>query len=198
MRVTDEMLDLLEPVRDLCVADLLAGMGEALNDGGEVDAEPVDRDADGHIRRAPPLNLPRRHDFSVRAHGATILRRTSGRAALRFAPVTTAVDDRAAARIAPFDWAAADIHLVWDGPGAPDWTPLRRWYLEWFQARFGEESPDLLGVVHALHGPRADAAGWRVTVDLGSCSVRGFGAMLAALARAGFRDIRIGETEDAL
>ena len=198
MRVTDEMLDLLEPVRDLCVADLLASMGEALAEGGEVDAEPVDRDADGRIRRAPPLNLPQRHDLALRRTGRSTTRSAAASPGLRFAPVTAEVADGAAARIAPFDWAAAEIHVATDGLRAPDWTPLRRWYLEWFQARFGEESPDLLGVVHALHGPRPDGSGWSFTIDLGSCSVRGFAGMLAALARAGCSEIRIGQTEDAL
>jgi hypothetical protein len=101
------------------------------------------------------------------------------------------------ARVAPFDWSAVPVRLR-RARGAPDWTPVRRWYLEWFQARYGEESPDLLGVVHGLDGPVQDRDGWSFSVDLGSASVAGFAAMLAAFARTGCAEIRVGETEAAI
>ena len=75
---------------------------------------------------------------------------------------------------------------------------MRRWFLEWFQARFGEESPDLLGVAHGVEGPVASGSGWRFTVDLGSTSVSGFIAMLEAFGQTGCARIAVGETEDAL
>lgn len=200
MRLTEQIADLLEPVRDVYVADLLAAQAEALGKGADVDAEPVDRDGAGHIRRFPPLVLPVRHDFAIRRDDVTRLKRVPGVSALRFDPIVAPVSDVVSARIAPFNWGAVVVHAeAAHGGGAasqPDWTPLRRWFLEWFQARFGEESPDLLGVVHRLSGPDPDGTGWRFTVDLGSCSVRGFLAMLDALAASGCADIRIGETQN--
>ncbi len=203
MRLTDAFNDVLEPVRDIYIAELLADMAHALEAGDDVEAEPMRREADGRIARLPGLSLPMRHDFALRRSADArlypkLFHRTRGSAALRFAPIVETVSDFAAARIAPFNWGAAEIALRASAGRAPDWTPLRLWYLEWFQPRFGEESPDLLGVTHRLSGPTPEGGGWRFTVDLGSCSVRGFAAMLSALAHAGCADIRIGETEDAL
>lgn len=196
MRARDDIADLLEPVRDLYVSELLNGLAEALGSPGEVDAEPVDRDADGRIRRHAPLDLPMRHDLRVCANGRAVMRRIPGRNGLDFSPQTLRIGDFGAARIAPFNWGAADIRIA-GAPGVPNWTPIRRWYLEWFQARFGEESPDLLGVVHALGGPVEGGSSWRMTIDFGSASVSCFAALLDAFANTGCAEVRIGETEEA-
>jgi hypothetical protein len=117
-----------------------------------------------------------------------------GVAALRFTPISGAVENHAAVRIAPFSWSATEI-VTRCPAGAPNWTPLRLWFLEWFQARYGEESPDLLGVVHAIDGPAPAPGGWRFTVDLGSASVAAFTAMLSAFSQTGCAEISVGETE---
>jgi hypothetical protein len=197
MRLTEQFLDVLDPVRDIHVAGLLSSMARALARGSPVDAEPIDRAPNGAIRRSGPLMLPTRHDFAVRATRRTMLRRVEGAPSLRFIPMIAAVTDVMDARIAPFDWGAAAIEARC-GATAPDWTALRRWYLEWFQPRFGEESPDLLGVAHGIEGPAPVEGGWRFTVDLGSCSVRGFIAMLTAFGQSGCAEIRVGETEGAI
>jgi hypothetical protein len=197
-RVMDDasrLPDVLGPVRDIYVAALLETMARELDDGAEVDAEPVERDGEGRISRRSPLNLPARRDLRVMRGGRTALRTVSGGRPICFDPIGVAVSGGARARVAPFDWSAAPVRLR-RAQGAPDWTPVRRWYLEWFQARFGEESPDLLGVVHAIDGPERHGDGWSFTVDLGSASVAAFAAMLAAFGRTGCSEIRVGETED--
>jgi hypothetical protein len=123
--------------------------------------------------------------------------RVPAQTVLRFAPVSAPISDVAAVRIAPFCWGATVIQAG-AAAGRPNWTPVRRWFLEWFQSRFGEESPDLLGVAHAIEGPAATGGGWRFTVDLGSTSVAGFIAMLEAFGQTGCARIDVGETEDAL
>jgi hypothetical protein len=197
MRWNDAIADLLEPVRDLYVSELLEAMAAELEAGGEVDAEPVDRDGEGRVRRRPPLDLPARQDLAVRRAGRTLTRRVPGEAALTFRPMTADISDVAAVRIAPFNWGACEVRCR-GAAGRPNWTPVRRWFLEWFQARFGEESPDLFGVAHRLDGPVEEPGGWRFTVDLGSASVAGFAQMLAAFAQTGCQRIEVGETEDAL
>jgi hypothetical protein len=197
MLYASRLPDVLGPVRDLHVAALLETLARELDAGGEVDAEPVDRTAEGRILRRQPLNLPSRRDLrSTRDGRATTLRAPGGRAPLSFAPISVEVTRGLTVRIAPFDWSRAQVSAR-AAAGAPDWTPVRRWFLEWFQARYGEESPDLLGVVHRLDGPEADGDGWRFTVDLGSASVAGFAAMLGAFAQTGCAEIRVGETEAA-
>lgn len=193
----EQLPDLLEPVRDLYVSELLEAVARELDGGADVEPEPIDRDADGRIRRGPPLNLPARHDLRVSRAGRTLLRRVPGAASLSFAPVSGLLSEHAAIRIAPFSWGAVEI-VTRCSMSAPNWKPLRLWFLEWFQARYGDESPDLLGAVHGLDGPSAAPGGWRFTVDLGSGSVACFTAMLAALGQTGCAEIRIGETQNAL
>ncbi|TVQ59312.1 MAG: hypothetical protein EA355_00465 [Rhodobacteraceae bacterium] len=196
-QLADQLPDVLGPVRDFYVSALLEALATELDGGADVDPEPVDRDVDGRVRRRTPLNLPMRHDLRVRRAGRTALRGVPGVSGLRFAPVSGPITETVAARIAPFSWGAVEI-VTRCAVSAPNWTPLRLWFLEWFQARYGEESPDLLGVAHRVEGPAPTQGGWRFTVDLGSASAPCFMAMLDAFGRAGCAEIRIGETETAL
>lgn len=191
----ERLRDLLDPVRDVYVAELLETLARELDRGGEVEAETPERDVDGRMTRRGPLRLPSRVDLSVARAGRTLPLRALGRVALRFEPMVCAIDDVTRLSIMPFCWCACEVR-AFRGAGGPNWTPLRRWYLEWFQPRFGEESPDLHGVVHHLDGPREEPGGWRFTVDLGSASVAGFAAMLEAFGQSGCAEIRVGETED--
>jgi hypothetical protein len=196
MTAADGLSDVLEPVRDLHVSAILQAIADALDSGADVDPEPVNRDADGRLRRSGPLGLPSRSDLRVSRAGRALLRRTDSEPALPFAPRSLVLSDGASARIGPFGWGSAPVRLT-GAPGTPNWAPLRRWYLEWFQPRFGEESPDLLCVVHAIDGPHPDGRGWRYDVDLGSASVMGFRAMLEALSVSGCARISVGETTPA-
>lgn len=192
MRLTADVADVLEPVRDLYVSAILETMACELRRGACVDAEPVDRDADGRIRRAGLLRLPARHDLRVARDGRVLMLRVAGEAGLDFRPIAATASDVTQVRIGPFCWGAVEVRAR-GAAGAPNWTPLRHWFLEMFQARFGEESPDLLGVAHALDGPTQDGDGWRFTVDLGSASVAGLVAMIEALGKSGCADIVIGQ-----
>jgi hypothetical protein len=196
MRLNDHLPDLLAPIRDLYVAALLETMAEELNGGAEVDAEPVVRDGEGRIRRRGTLDLPQRHDLRVGRGDRALMRKVPPGAILGFDPVSATLSDIASVSIGPFQWSAVTVHAR-KAAGKPNWTPLRRWYLEWFQARFGEESPDLLGVVHGLDGPHDDKGGWRFDIDLGSASPACFAAMLEALAQSGCAEIRVGEVATA-
>lgn len=196
MRLTQQLPDLLSPVRDLYVASILETMADELGKGSEVDAEPVDRDGDGRVRRRGSMHLPTRHDLRVGRGGRALMRRVACENGLGFRPVSGSLSDVAAVRIAPFTWCQVCIR-AFGGAGQPNWTPLRLWFLEWFQARFGEESPDLLGVVHSLDGPHNEDGGWRFTVDLGSASVDCFAAMLDALGQSGCSEILVGHIATA-
>jgi hypothetical protein len=196
----DELADLLGPVRDVHVAAILELLARELNGGGEVDAEPISRDADGRVSRQAPLRLPRRRDLSVLRRKRRFILRAPTSRGVSFEPMRLGLRDGAHAHVAPFCWGDATVRL--DHPdgspeGAPDWKPLRLWFLEWFQPRFGEESPDLLGVVHALEGPFEEGDAWRFRIDLGSAPVACFPALLEALSACGRGAIRIGETAKA-
>lgn len=197
MHGKSDLADVLEPVRDLHVAGLLELMARELTLGADVEAEPLERDAEGRIRRRPPLDLPRRCDLRVTREGRTLTPRAPRKTALRFTPLALALSDVSNLRLGPFCWGAVTL-LARGAAGTPNWTPVRRWHLEWLLARFGEESPDLLGATHAIDGPAPEADGWRFTIDLGSAPVAGFVAMVAAFGQTGCAEICVGETEDAL
>ena len=191
----ERLRDLLEPVRDVYVAELLETLARELARGGEVDVEPLDRDPDGGLRRAGPLSLPSRTDFRVTRGGRVLPLRAAGGGPLWFEPVSVAIEDRARIRVMPFCWCSAEVR-AFRGAGGPNWTPVRRWFLESVLARFGEESPDLQGVAHRLDGPMEEPGGWRFTVDLGSAPVPTLAAMLEAFAQSGCAEVRVGETAD--
>ena len=195
-RFGDTLRDLLAPVRDLHVAALLEALARELERGGDVEVEPMERGADGLLRRASPLRLPSRADLRVTRSGRTLHPRVETARTVCFEPLAGALDDLTWLRVTPFDWGGAEV-LALRGPGGANWTPLRLWFLEWSLPRFGDESPDLLGAAHSLQGPWEDAEGWRFRVDFGSASVAGFEAMLAALTQSGCAEIHVGETAQA-
>jgi hypothetical protein len=195
-RFGDTLRAVLEPVRDLHVAALLEALARELGRGGDVEAEPLERGADGLLRRTEPLNLPSRADLRSTRAGRTLHPRVEGGCGVAFDPVAGALDDLTWLRVTPFDWGAAEVRAL-RGPGGATWRPLRLWFLEWLQPRYGDESPDLLGAVHRLHGPWEEPLGWRFKVDFGSAPVAAFESMLEAFGRSGCAEIHVGETARA-
>ena len=98
---------------------------------------------------------------------------------------------RFVAVICPFRWDAAPLMVDSEDP-AMSWTPIRRWFLEAFQSRYGELAPDLDGAAHALIGPRQVRQGSEFEIDFGSAPVEAFSDMLDAFALSGARHIVIG------
>jgi len=193
MAQTDARLaDLLSPIRAQGAVALLDAIARTLETGAEVEAEPVLRDADGRVRREGPLALPRRADLMVARDGQTLPACTETEAALALMPDTLHYPGGFRVVIASFRWDAAEI-LIETRDGAPDWQPIRQWFLEWFQSRHADVAPELAGAVHALEGPRAGLDGWRLTVDFGSAPVAALTALIAAASETGARRMRLGE-----
>lgn len=191
MDMTDPALSrLIEPLRDLAIGAILDQMARELEAGADVDPEPELRDAAGMVARSGPLSLPRRGDLAVTKDGRTLLRRIeSGRPA----PGRSLVAQHSGgfeAEMVPFRWDAAKLTVV-AKQEQPNWGPLRRWFLEWFQSRYSEVAPDLYGAVHSLDGPRAVAGGWAFTVDFGSAPAACITDLIAALARSGAERMRL-------
>lgn len=188
----DNLIDVLAPVRDIYVAALLETIAAELGAGADIDPEPVVRDENGRIRRSGVLDLPKRYDLRVGRGATSVMRTVENARWLSFEPIHGRVADITDVSIGPFSWNETSIRLQ-RAAGWPNWQPLRRWYLEWFQARFGEESPELLGVLHSLDGPVDESGVMRLTIDLGSASTGCFSAMLDALVHSGCTDISVGE-----
>ncbi|WP_426343377.1 hypothetical protein ACN9MU_20505 [Pseudoduganella sp. R-32] len=94
--------------------------------------------------------------------------------------------------VAPFVWDDVALRiggLVPQQVGAV----LAPWFMDWFDAedanRLNEEG--LFGVVHFASDPRPDGAMVAVELDLGSAPVQALEDLLARLAAAGARDIRL-------
>lgn len=191
-QVARQLAGLLEPIRDLVVGQLLREMASALENGFRVRQEPPLRDSEGRILRNGGLHLPRRGDLGVSDNGETVLRRVQSRTKLSFDPVKIETPEGFVIEVSPFRWDAARLSAD-VGDGSLDVTPIRRWYLEAFQSRFGELAPDLEGVVHALTGPRQVGRVCHFTCDFGSAPVETVGEMLDAFARAGARSLRVDD-----
>jgi len=183
---------LVEDPRDRSVAAILEAMARAIDAGAEVEPEPERRDASGRVIRSGPLKLPRRADLSLAEGGRTLFCRIESRpdAPGNAAVVRTA--DGFSAEIHPFRWEAAEVTLM-SQQEQPNWTPLRRWFLEWFQSRHTELAPDLLGAVHSIDGPRRIPGGWTLTVDFGSAPTACVTELVHALAETGADSMRIGQ-----
>ena len=190
-QVEARLNDLLEPVRDQAVGELLRALAGELDSGAEVVAEPVDRDAAGRVLRAGPLGLPRRHDLRVTRDGRAALRRVESTPPFLFEPLSMVAEGGFTTVISPFRWEAAEL-VVETRRTRPDWRPLRLWFLEWFQSRFGELAPDLDGAVHAVSGPETVTDGFHLTVDLGSAPLAALAGLVAAIEESGCLRLRIG------
>lgn len=220
-RLDTRLIDVIEPVRDLAVGELLETIARTLDEGHTVHAEPKSRDRAGQVLREGRLALPSRRDLLVRHAGGSLTREVRGAGLLQFEPITLVEPDGFVCVIGPFRWDNAQVVLeratVPPGPACqappategaeieaavqaassvaePDWRPLRRWFLEWFQSRFSDEAPDLDGAVHAMYGPEDVDAGWRLRIDLGSAPVEALNDLVGALAATGAARVRIGES----
>lgn len=187
----NDLYGVLEPIRDLAVGQLLREISFALERGADVRHEPMIRDDAGRIVRDGALHLPRRGDLELTENGRTLLQRIRTDKRLSFEPITVSRSDGFVAVVCPFRWDAATL-LVENDEDTLSWTPIRRWFLEAFQSRYGELSPDLDGTAHVLIGPRQVQRGSEFEIDFGSAPIEAFPEMLDAFALSGARRVVIG------
>lgn len=191
-RLDPRLADLIDPVRDMAVGGILESMAAHLNAGAEVRAEPKLRDPDGTVRREGALQLPRRADLAVIKGGRTLIQRVESTPLIRFDPITILTEGGVTTTIDPFHWDAAQVRVE-ARQLRPSWSPLRHWYLEWFQSRYAEVAPDLDGAVHSIDGPTTWVAGWEFLIDFGSAPVQCLPDLIAALGATGASRVRLGK-----
>lgn len=195
------LADLLEPTRAATVDALLRAVAGAIEAGAQVETEPVERDGRGAVRRSGPLDLPGRGDLTVTREGRSLPQRVRAAAPEGFpggipAPVSLVMDGGVTLVIEPFAWDDAVV-TVEARQAAPDWKPLRLWFLDWMQGRQTDVSPELSGAVHALTGPMpAGPSGvptgvWRIGLDFGSAPTAALAGLVEALAVSGAARIRL-------
>ncbi|MGF1447582.1 MAG: hypothetical protein ACFBRM_15475 [Pikeienuella sp.] len=183
--------DFVEPLRNHAVGTLLQAIAEAIEQGAEVEPEPVLRDAEGRVVRSGPLSLPRRGDVAVTRAGRRLIRRVEGGGLDSFEPMTLVADGGFTTVLAPFPWEEATLIVETVQP-KPDWGPFRLWFLEWFQPRMSDVAPDLDGVVHAVEGPWPAGGAYRIGVDFGSAPTAAVAGLIAAVGQSGALRLRIG------
>lgn len=185
------LLRLVEPLRARAVSAILDALAQELDTDADVDPEPEIRNATGMVARSGPLNLPRRGDLAVTRDGRTLLRRIESGPPPTGKSLVAQHSGGFEAEIEPFRWDAAEMTVV-AKQAQPNWAPLRRWFLEWFQSRYSEVAPDLYGAVHSLEGPRRVPGGWAFTIDFGSAPAACMVDLIAAMAETGAERMRIG------
>jgi len=163
-----DLAELPEPLRDQAVGSLLEAMAGALETAAAVVPEPELRDDAGKVLR--------RINGGPAPEGESLVARTS---------------DGLEAEIHAFRWDAAELTLL-SRQAAPDWAPLRLWFLEWFQSRFSEVAPDLYGAVHSLDGPEDVPGGYVFILDFGSAPAARITDLITAAAATGADAMRLG------
>ena len=188
----------IAPLRDLHAADLLERTAQHIDRGADVTPEPYARRENGNLKRTLLLHLPWRRDLEVSGPGA---RRSHPRVNT---PLDASADPAPASVSAreftlasrPFQWQAAELFLRGDH-NAMSWAPLRLWALEWMQPRQVEESPDLLGAIHALSDPEPAEGGVRLRLDFGSAPASCLPELLDALSMTGSEGASLGPAPEA-
>ncbi|MEM9148668.1 MAG: hypothetical protein AAGC57_21150 [Pseudomonadota bacterium] len=188
------LAELFEPARGAAVEALLKAMAGAIGSDAEVDAEPVRQSPDGQIERFGPLSLPERGDLSVSRAGRRLVRRIEEPGLPEFEPVSVVFDGGFTCVVSPFRWSNCEVIIDAMQP-KPDWGPLRRWFIEWFQPRVSDVAPDLAGVVHRLEGPEPVGPAWRAALDLGSAPVRAATDLIPAVMQSGALRMRFATLE---
>ena len=193
MTLADPALrQMVEPLRDAAIGEILEVMARELERDADVVPEPELRDAEGKITRGGPLNLPSRGDLRVTKEGRTLVRRVEGGPPVVKKSLIVQLGRGFEADLRPFRWDAAVVTVFAKQP-QPNWAPLRRWFLEWFQSRYSEVAPDLYGAVHRLDGPREVKGGWAFTIDFGSAPAGCLVDLITAVAETGATRMRIDQ-----
>lgn len=185
----------LAHIRDETVATILREIAALIASDVDCTPEPVILNAEGAPVREGALNLPRRGDIETRSAIRTLVRRVESKPSEPFEPMSYVTDDGTKAAIATFAWDRLHVFGIADA-GAPNWQPLRLWFLEWFQPRNTDVHPELSGVLHSLTGPKDTGQGYSITIDLGSAPIDCIPALIEAMALTGCYDLTLGPTSD--
>ncbi|MEM6422746.1 MAG: hypothetical protein AAF698_09165, partial [Pseudomonadota bacterium] len=86
-RLDARLTDVLAPVRDVAVGEILESMARSLERGFEVRPEPKQRNDSGHVVREGSLFLPRRGDLQVVDNGHDLTEEMREATLLSFEPV---------------------------------------------------------------------------------------------------------------
>ncbi|MCC6511940.1 MAG: hypothetical protein IT423_22775 [Pirellulaceae bacterium] len=195
--VTSVLGQILDKIRDYYVSRFMDAVNEhSSTDGVTVAHEPAFCDSNGDVVCEGELSLPARGDLLLIRDGTVFDSvRIDTYGMLSFEPV--AFDwpgGKLNVLMRPFQWNWIQLRIFGLGPDA-DWTPIRNWFIGWFQ----ENDPDayeLLGGVHFLSDPERGGEYTQVSIDLGTAPVESFEELLDAIGQMGATSVQIGQFEE--
>ena len=143
------------------------------------------------------LKLPVRLDVALHRDGALErLANVEVSEVVGFEPAEFMWGDDMQVHLIPFSWDSMPVRFE---PGfAPDWEPLRAWFLRWFREEEDggdSEDGDFLGAVHAIVDPVSDEQGVVLTIDLGSVPLEAFEELLDVCEALGAQHVLIGDPD---
>lgn len=186
------LLDILTPVRDIFLSRMLEEMAAALDRNHEVQTDVVRREeTGGALDRTGPFKLPVRADLATDTRSGRKFYDIDDDLMVEFDPLVTAMPKGGEVQISPFRWNHLQVDVRIAEDRGPDWQPLRRWYLEGFQPRFDEDTPEFQCVLHRLSGPSGAGPDYRFEIDLGTASVDAIPDLLEALEQCGARRVML-------
>ncbi|MGW8393115.1 hypothetical protein [Pseudoduganella sp. HUAS MS19] len=169
-----------------------ATFADAVASSAHAHAEAVLRREDGSLAVDGEYGLPMRADLVPRrGTQAGKLLSVDSHTRMQFSVHTLPIPP-AIVYVAPFVWDAVVLRvggLVPEQVGAV----LAPWFMDWFDPEDTNQknAEGLFGVVHFASDPQPDGAMVAVELDLGSAPVQALEDLLARLADAGARDIRL-------
>ncbi|QPH55718.1 hypothetical protein [Pontivivens ytuae] len=189
-RTGDHLTDVLQPVRDLNLARILEEIALATGQNYDCEADVAMREADGSLFRTGTMRLPRRRDIQAKKGARVFFFDVTDRHAVNFEPFNYDLPGGPSVHIKPFQWNDVSIRFVMQDD-EPSWDPIRRWYLEAFQTRFDEDTPEFHGTVHSLVGPERIRGFWHIGLDLGSAPVESLRELLEVLGGMGAAKLQL-------
>ncbi len=188
---------LLDQIREYYVSRFIDSINEYIGkDGVTVAHEPAFCDANGDVVTAGELALPTRGDLLlIRDGAATDSVRIDTDRMLSFEPIVFDwPENKLHVELSPFQWNWMQLRIFGLKADA-DWTPIRDWYLGWFQDHDPADD-ELLGGVHFLSDPEHGNGYSQLSIDLGTAPVESFEDLLDALGQMGATSVQIGQFED--
>ena len=183
--------DLLDEIRSLYIDRFVQCISE-IDPKCKALLEPALLHKDGNYAVEGELSLPCRVDMVVLrdgvAEGSTTI--DSDRV-LSFDTFDFQWDNGVRISVSPFQWDLCICGLAVVGK-APNWTPIRDWFLKWFEEdESGSEGP--LHCVHYLSDPQETEDGFLVEIDFGTAPVKALEEFFDAVGSAGFETLSLGK-----
>lgn len=188
---------LLDQIRDYYVSRFIDAInGHSGNVGVTVAHEPAFCNAKGEVVAAGELSLPARGDLLLVRDGAvsdSVQIDTDGM--LSFEPFAFSwAESNLNVDLRPFQWNWMQLRIFGLKTDA-DWTPIRNWFIGWFQENDPADD-ELLGGVHFLSDPEYGHDYSQLSIDLGTAPVESFEDLLDAIGQMGAARVQIGQFEE--